>query len=175
LALITQTHSESEPLGATSWGGSVLLGVHVAPRLALEFEPSFAGTYSSRYTYRPGPSWTADVVASRRDTYFSFQARTRAGVLEPVIGVSYVHEKIRRHATTGGATYFDDERSDGRFAVVGGLDAAFEIAPGFHFVPTLRVVVVMRPESRGGNDPIGSDTSTGSVLFRYGAGARVTF
>lgn len=175
LTFMTQTHSATEPLGGTTWGGSALFGVQVSPRLAVEFEPSFGGAYSWEYTYRPGPSWTADVVASRRDTFFSFQLRTRVGVLEPVVGVSYVRGRISRHATTRGTTYFDDGRSDNGIAAVGGLDAAVKLALHVYFVPTFRVLVVARPAAQNSIDPLGEQTNTGAFVFRYGAGARVTF
>jgi hypothetical protein len=175
LTLMTQAHSTTEPLGGTTWGGSVLCGVQVSPRLAVELEPSFGGAYSWEYSYRPGPSWTADVVASRRDAFFSLQLRTRVGVLEPVVGVSYVRGRISRHATTGSTTYFDDGRSDNGVAAVGGLDAALKLAPRFYFVPTFRVLVVARPATRDSLDPLGDETATGRFVFRYGAGARVTF
>jgi len=109
---VTQTHSDREPIGGTTQGGSALFGVQVSPRVAIEFEPSLAGRYSWRYTYRPSPSLTADVVASRHDTFFPIQARIRLGILEPVVGVAFVHGRISRHATVGTGTYFDDSRSD---------------------------------------------------------------
>ena len=130
---VTQTHSDREPIGGTTQGGSALVGVQVSPRLAIEFEPSLTGRNSWQYTYRPSPSLTANVVASRRDTFFPIQARIRLGVLEPVVGVAFVHGRISRHATVGGGTYFDDSRSDDNLAFVGGVDAALNLAP--HFVP----------------------------------------
>jgi hypothetical protein len=173
---VTQTHSVTEPLGGTTWGGSVLFGVQVSPRMAVEFEPSFEGPYSWEYTYRPGPSWTAHVVASRRDTFFSFQLRTRVGVLEPVVGVGYVHARVSRHATVGSSTYFDDGRSDDGIAAVGGLDAPVKLASHFFFVPTFRVLVRAGSATQHSFiDPLGEQTSTGPFVFRYGAGARVTF
>ena len=80
---LTQTHSDSQPLGGTTWNGSAFVGGWVSPRLAIEFEPSFGRTFSWEYSYRPGPSFTADVVASRRDTFWAAQVRTRIGVVEP--------------------------------------------------------------------------------------------
>lgn len=170
---VEQTHSRAEPLGGTTWGGSALFGVQVSPRVAVEFEPSFGGPFSWEYTYRPGPSRTADVVASRRDTFFSVQTRIRLGVLEPVVGLSFVHGRISRHATAAGRPYFEDSRSDNRFAVTGGVDAAFNLASHFYFVPTFRVLV-SAPRATP-NDPLGRQTTTGSIVFRYGAGARVAF
>src|SRR5690242_17230071 len=72
--LVTQAHSDF-PLGGTTIGGSVLVGVRVAPRVSIEFEPSFGGSYSWEYTYRPAPSLMATVLASRRDLFFPVQAR----------------------------------------------------------------------------------------------------
>jgi hypothetical protein len=84
--VVTQTHSNDQPLGGTSLGGSALFGVRVSPRVGIEFEPSFGASYSWQYTYRPFPSATAIVVAARRDTFFPVQARIRMRVLEPVVG-----------------------------------------------------------------------------------------
>lgn len=159
-------------LGGTTWGGSVLFGVQVSPRLSVEFEPSFAGEFTDDYTYRPGPSRVARVVSTRRDTLFTFQLRWRIGALEPVAGVSYVRDRTRRHATyvPGGGTYFDDQQSGGVLGVATGLDAALRLASHVFLVPTCRLIV--RPTSNGpGEDP----TDAGSLVFRYGAGARVTF
>jgi hypothetical protein len=174
--VVTQTHSDREPLGGTTRGGSALFGVYVSPRVAVEFEPLFVGRYSSQYTYRPSPSLIANVVASRRDTFFPIQARIRLGVLEPVVGVAFVHERIRRHATVGSANYFDDNRSDHNVALAGGVDAALRLASRFDIVPSFRVLVTSRgTTSVPFGDPLGDDTRTGSVVFRYGAGARVAF
>src|SRR2546421_6461973 len=65
--LVTQTESGNKPIGGTIWGGRALFGVQVSPRVAVEFEPSFKGSYSWEYTYRPTPSLTADVLAARRN------------------------------------------------------------------------------------------------------------
>ena len=172
--VVTQTHGDAEPLGGTTWGGSALFGVRVTPRVGIEFEPSFGGPYSWEYSYKPASSLTADVVASRRDTFFSGQARIRLGVIEPVAGVSYVHGKITRHATIGSTTYFDDNASEDGIAVVGGVDAALKLASHFYFVPTFRVFLLPRT-TPSEFDPFREQTSTGSLAFRYGAGARVTF
>ena len=173
---VYQTQSEDDHVGGLAWGGSVLFGVQVSPRVAIEFEPSFGGAYSWEYTYRPGPSRTADVVASRRDPFFSFQMRHRAGVLEPVAGVSYVLGRISRHATSGGRPYFDDARSQNSLALVGGLDAGIELTPHVFLVPTARVYYVVRPGTADPfNDPLSEQTSIGPFTFRFGAGARVTF
>ena len=171
---VTATQPDDRPLGGTTFGGSVMFGIRVSPRVAIEVEPSFGGSYSWQYTYRPGPSLVATVVASRRETFFPVQARIRAGVLEPVVGVGIAHARIARHATLGATAYFDDSRSDNDLALVGGLDAAFKLASNVYFVPTLRVLVVPR-ESDSPDDPLGSQTSTGSLIFRYGVGTRVVF
>jgi hypothetical protein len=106
LNLVTRTRPDADPerLGGTVRGGSVVFGVQVSPRVSVEFEPSFGEPFSWEYRYRPSPTLTANVVASRRDSFFSFQVRTRVGALEPVVGLSYLHAKVGRHATlTGGA------------------------------------------------------------------------
>ena len=179
LNLVTRTHTDADPerLGGTVRGGSVVFGVQVSPRVSVEFEPSFGEGYSWEYRYRPTPTLAAFVVASRRDSFFSFQVRTRVGVLEPVVGLSYLHAKVGRDATlAGGAPYFDESRTDHGLAVVGGLDAAVRLAPHVYFVPTFRLLAGGRwtPESVSG-DPLGNDTRTGLFTFRYGAGVRVTF
>ena len=171
---VTATHSDDQPLGGTTVGGSALFGVQVSPRVAIEVEPSFGGSYSWQYTYRPSPSLVATVVASRRDTFFPVQARIRAGVLEPVVGVGIAHGRIERHATVGNTPYFDDNRSDNDIALVAGLDAAFKVASNVYIVPTFRVLVVPRG-SDSPDDPLGAQTSTGSFIFRYGVGTRVAF
>jgi hypothetical protein len=174
---VTQTHSNEEPLGGTTPGGSAFFGIRVSPRLAIEFEPSFGGAYSWEYTYIANASgFSAHVIASRRDAFFPVQARVRVGVLEPVVGVGFVHGRISRHATWSrdGRAYFDDSRSDTDPALVAGLDAALKLTPRVCVVPTLRMLVLRRgPRSLG--DPLGAQTSTGSFVFRYGIGARVAF
>lgn len=170
----TRSHEDDAPLGGTTWGGSVLFGVEVSRRVALEFEPAFGGAYSWEYTYRPSPALTADVVASRRDTFFSGQARLQLGALEPVVGLSYVHGRISRRATLRNTNtlYFDDSGSDSRLAIVGGVDAPLRLAPHFYFVPTFRVFVAPVGNS---SDAFSEQTSTGSFEFRYGAGVQVRF
>jgi hypothetical protein len=72
--------------------------------------------------------------------------------------------------------YFDDSRSDDNVAFVGGVDAALNLATHFYLVPTFRLLVSApgaTPDSAG--DPLGAQTSTGSLVFRYGVGARVAF
>lgn len=158
-------------LGGSTWAGSVLFGVQVSPRLAVELEPSYAGEFRDEYTYRPGPSRIARVVSTRRDTFFTFQLRWKIGALEPVAGVSYVRDRTRRLATyvPGGSTYFDDRHSGGVLGVATGLDASLRLAPHVFLVPTFRLVV--RPGSGAATDT----TRAGPFVFRYGAGARVTF
>src|SRR5436190_16100720 len=72
-ALVTQPQSDDDPLGGTTGSGSAVFGVQLSPRIAIEVEPMFSGTHSWQYSYRPSPALTADVVASRRDTFYSFQ------------------------------------------------------------------------------------------------------
>jgi hypothetical protein len=179
VSAVTQTHSAGEPLGGTTWGGSAVFGVQVSPRVAVEFEPSFGGPYSWEYTYRPSTTVTADVVASRRDSFYSFQVRTRVGVLEPVVGLGYVHGRISRHATfDNGTPYFDDSRSDNGLAFVGGLDAAVKLTSRLQFVPTFRLLARGQPAipvNPFNGDPLGRDTRTGLFVLRYGAGVRVIF
>jgi hypothetical protein len=67
-------------------------------------------------------------------------------------------------------------RSENNLALVGGVDAALQLVPHLYLVPTFRMLAVATgtsPDSPG--DPLGAQTSTGSFLFRYGAGARVAF
>jgi hypothetical protein len=171
--LVTQTHSDREPMGGTTQGGSALFGVQVSPRVAIEFEPSFGGRYSWQYTYRPSISRIANVVASRRDTFFPVQARIRLGVLEPVVGVSFVYTRLSWQSTAGS----DVSRTDDNVALVGGVDAALKLVSSLYVVPTFRVLYLATgtssPDLAG--DPIGAQTSTGSFVFRYGVGARVAF
>jgi hypothetical protein len=174
--LVTQTHSDREPIGGTTHGGSALFGVTVSPHVAIEFEPSFGGRNSWEYTYRPSPSLLARVVASRRDTFFPVQARIRLGVLEPVLGVGFVYTRISRHATVAeGGTYFDDSRTEDNVALVGGVDAALQLVSSLYVVPTFRVLFLATGSPGTLTDPLGAQTSTGSWVFRYGVGARVGF
>jgi hypothetical protein len=170
--LVAQTRADDQPLGGTTFGGSALFGVRVASNVAIEFEPSFGGSYSWQYTYRPAPSLTATVIPSRRDTFLPVQARTRMSVLEPVAGVAIVRSTIGRHATVGDTTYFDDSRSENALALVGGLDVACKVAAHVYLVPTFRVFIGPRGSS---GDPLGEQTSTGAFTFRYGVGMRAGF
>jgi hypothetical protein len=179
IAALTQTHSETEPLGGTGASGSALVGVWLTPRVAVEVEPAFGPEFSWQYSYRPGPSVSADVVSSRRDTFLSFQVRTRVGMLEPVLGVGYAHGHTTRHATlTTGATYFDDESSNDAIGVSAGLDAPLRVARHLEVFPTLRLLFVGRPRPAAPPLPqaaLFDQTGTGSVALRYGVGARVRF
>lgn len=171
---VTQTRGDDQPLGGTTVGGAALVGVRVSSRVSIEFEPSFGSSYSWQYTYRPAPSLTATVIASRRDTFFPVQARFRMSVLEPVAGVAVVHSTIGRHATVGATTYFDDSRAENHLALVGGLDVAIAVAAHVHLVPTFRVLIGPRGSDAPG-DPLGEQTSTGTFTFRYGVGVRAGF
>lgn len=176
-AVHVQPHGDSDPLGGTTWSGSVLLGAHVSPGVALECETYFSGAFSNDYSYRPGPSSVVDVTARRRDTFVAFQLRTRvAPSFEPVVGASYVLEQVSRHAAfaNGGSTYFDDAETRHGFAVVGGLDAPVSVGPRFSIVPSFRVFVTTS-RSAEAFDPLGADTQTGSVAVRFGIGGRVVF
>jgi hypothetical protein len=177
LTVFTQTEPEGQPLGGTTWNGSVFVGGWVSPRVAIEFEPSFGRTFSWRYSYRAGASFTADVMASRRDTFWAGQVRTRLGVIEPVVGLAFMRTNRQRHATTNGRPYFDDLRIDNGLAGVVGLDAPVRIAPHVYLLPTFRALVNFKsaPDTSEFGDPLGDQTSAGRLLFRYGAGMRVAF
>jgi hypothetical protein len=92
-----------------------------------------------------------------------------------VVGLAFVTGKISRHATIGGATYFADSRGVGNVAVVAGLDAALDLTSHVSLVPTFRVLITRPGTPAAQRDPLGDQTSTGSLLIRYGAGARVAF
>ena len=177
ITVFTQTEPDGQPLGGTTWNGSVFVGGWVAPRVAIEVEPSFGRTFSWQYSYRAGPSFTADVVASRRDTFWAGQVRTRVGVFEPVVGLAFMRTNRQRHATTNGRPYFDDLRIDNGLAGVVGLDAPLRIAPHAYLLPTFRALLNFKsaPDTSEFGDPLGDQTSAGRLLFRYGAGVRVTF
>ena len=68
-------------------------------------------------------------------------------------------------------------RIENGIAGVLGLDAPVKIAPNIYLLPTFRVLLDFGSvaDSSDLSDPLGEQTSAGSVLFRYGAGARVTF
>jgi hypothetical protein len=172
----TQTTSDT-PLGGTTWNGSVFVGGWVSDRLAIEFEPSFGRTFSWEYSYRPAASLTADVVASRRDTFWAAQVRTRVGVVEPVVGLAYVRSDRQRHATVAGRRYFDDVLKENGVAGVLGVDAPVRIAPHVYLLPTFRLLLNLGAVSESSDlgDAFEDQTSAGSLLFRYGAGLRVTF
>ena len=173
-AVHTQTHSTSEPLGGTGASGSALFGVWLTPRVAVDVEPTFGPAFSWQYSYKPGPSLTADVDVSRRDTSLLFQLRVRAGALQPVVGAGFVHGHVTRHATlASGATYFDDESSDQVFTMSAGVDAPFRVAPHVEVFPTLRLLFTGRNTAVAGL--LFDQAATGSLAVRYGVGARVRF
>ena len=174
VTFVTQTRSTNLQPGGTTWGGSVLFGVPLSPRLSVEFEPLFVGSLAEQYTYSPTPSTSARVITRRRDTFFTFQVRARTGFLEPVVGVSYVRGAASRQATLidPPSPYFDDRQSQHALAVMGGIDAAVRLTSHVFFVPTFRTFVVARPSPEG---PIGQQTRGGRFAFQYGAGVRVVF
>ena len=177
ITVFAQTEPDGQPLGGTTWNGSVVVGGWVSPRIAIEFEPSFGRTFSWQYSYRAGASFTADVVASRHDTFWAGQVRTRLGVVEPVAGLAFMRTNRQRHATTNGRPYFDDLRIDNGLAGVVGLDAPVRIAPHVYLLPTFRALLNFKtaPDTSQFGDPLGDQTSAGRLLFRYGAGMRVAF
>ncbi len=164
--------SVSSSVGGTTWSGSVMFGAQISPRVAIEFEPSFTGTFDREYTYPPSLSTLVHVDATRRDAAFTSQLRLTCGVLEPVFGFSYVRRRARWYATyvPGGRLYFDDRRADTLLAFVSGIDAALRVGPRVAVVPTFRLM--MRPTS---DSTFKDPTSAGPIVFRYGAGARVSF
>ncbi len=174
-AWLTQTHSALEPLGGTTWDASLLVGVWMSSHVALEFEPILGRTFSSPYSYRAAPDLVANVVASRRDSYFPVQVRFRLGSVEPVFGGGYLHATEARHATlSSGQLYFDDERSDDSVAVTLGLDVPLSVSRHVAVLPGIRLLAPIRGTGVK-SDPIQRDTNTGGVALRYGVGARVDF
>lgn len=174
VSVVKETRSETLQPGGTTWGGSLLFGISLSPRVSAEFEPLFTASLDSgQYTYRPSPSLLARVTTHRRDTFFTFQFRARTGLLEPVVGGSYIYASARRHATIvdSGRTYFDDRRSQRGVALVGGIDGSFKLTSHVVVVPTFRAFLVVR-STEGFT---GEETSGGSFAFRYGLGTRVTF
>jgi hypothetical protein len=175
VTFLTQTNADGrteEQLRGTTLGGSVVLGVQVSPRLSVEFEPSFGRSFTApEYTYRPWIDRAVNVVSTGKDSFFTFQLRGRIGVLEPVVGVSYVRVRSSRRAiyVPGGGTYFDGDLSGYTFALAGGIDAAVKVAPHLYFVPTFRLFIVPR-------SPLATAPPyAGKLVFRGGAGARVSF
>jgi hypothetical protein len=175
VSFTTETQAAApEWQGGTTWSGSVVVGVQVNRRLSVEFEPSFGGEVTVEdYSYRPSPSLVAEVVSRARDTFFTFQLRGKAGVLEPVGGVSYVRSAIHRHAAfvPGGQTYFDDESTHRTLAFAGGLDAAFRVSPHVAVVPTFRLFIVPRASPSPPHDAV----SDASIVVRTGVGVRAMF
>jgi hypothetical protein len=172
----TQTRlDKGSQLGGTTWNGSVFVGGWISPRVAIEFEPSFGRTFSGRYSYHlsASPASRVDVVTSRRDTFWAAQVRRRVGGVEPVLGLAYMRSRLQRRATFSfsGNTYFDDSGAENSFAFVLGLDAPVKIAPHVFLLPTFRLLLT----TSGSFGPLGRDTNAGDLIYRYGAGARVTF
>jgi hypothetical protein len=168
-----QPKSESvEYPGGTTWGGTVLLGGELFRRVAGEVEVSANGELTDEFRYQPFPDQSARVVWTRRDTFYTFQLRWRAGVLEPVAGLSYIRSTARRNARLipSDQPYFDDRQSDDALAVAAGLDAAIKLRPRFDLVPTFRVIA--RPSEP---EPFHNTKNAGPMVFRFGAGLRVNF
>ena len=57
---VTQAHSDTEPLGGTTWGGSVVFGVQVSRRVAIEFEPTRTYTLEDARQFLTGQGLDAD-------------------------------------------------------------------------------------------------------------------
>jgi hypothetical protein len=126
--LITQNSAGDSRTSATGIGktsdGALVVGVHVSRRVAIEVEPSWSGSAEQQvYSLNPSPSTTVKVASSQRTTFVTFGVRTRIGVLEPVVGFSYVGRTITRRGTDqNGRPYYDDEQSSGGMALAGGVD-----------------------------------------------------
>lgn len=177
LGLFTQTHPDAvEPLGGTTLSASALIGTWLSSHIAIEAEPTFAAAFSQEYSYPPIPDQTfqADVVASRRDSYFPVQIRLRVSKLEPVFGGGLRHGKEREVATFRGEPYFDNSRSDNGFFVTVGLDVPVAVSPRVSLLPSFRLLT-----STGKNSEpefgVAQQTQTGAVAMRLGVGARVSF
>ena len=174
VSVVRETRSETFQPAGTTWGGTLLLGLPLSPRVSLEFEPSFIGSLDpGEYTYRPGPSLQAHVTTHRRDTFFTVQFRARTRLLEPVVGGSYVYARARRHATfvPSGSLYFDDRQAQRGVALAAGLDGSVKLTPRVFIVPTFRAFFV----ARSTEGVIGEQTGGGPFVFRFGVGTRVTF
>jgi len=174
VSVVSETRSETIQPAGTTWGGSLLLGLPLSPRVSLEFEPSFIGSLDpGEYTYRPSPSLQAHVTTHRRDTFFTIQFRARTRLLEPVVGGSYVYARARRHATfvPSGSLYFDDRQAQRGVGFAAGLDGSFRLTPRVFVVPTFRAFFI----ARSTEGFTGEQTSGGPVTFRFGVGTRVTF
>ena len=171
IAALAQSHSETE-VGGTTWDASVLVGVWLKPHIAVEFEPTFGRTFSSTYSCRPAPDFLANVITSRRDTYFPVQVRFRIGPIEPLVGGGYLRTTEEAHATVDrGQAYFDDERSANGFVVTFGADVPVTVSSRVAVFPSVRVLVPARDRS---GDAI-AQTDTGAFALRFGVGARVAF
>lgn len=163
-------------LGGDGFGGSVLFGGWVSRRMAIELEASFSPTFSNQFLdIDANPP--ANRVPSRRDTFWSGQLRLRARAVEPVFGVAYRHSVLRTQVFQSGEAPLDNEVSDNGVAVVLGVDAPLKVASHVDILPTLRMVLaggrgIMLVAANGSG---GTDTFTGLVTLRYGAGVRVRF
>lgn len=161
-------------LGGTTWSGSALFGVHLSPRVGIEFEYAFGGKlHGKEYTYSPFRSGTVRVVPSGHDAFFTGQIRGKFRTFEPVAGLSYVRSQAMRHATyiPNGGTYFRDVWDENTVGLAAGLDAAFPVAPHFSVVPTFRTFLILRSSP----SPSGTRVGGPPLVLRYGAGARVSF
>ncbi len=167
----TQTRPDDRlRLGGTTWNGSVFVGGWVSPRVAIEFEPTFGRTFSGQRSYGlfASPLGRVNEVVSRRETFWAAQMRNRVGGVEPILGLAYMRANVQRQATfVSGSPYFDDSSVGNGFAFVLGLDAPVKIAPHVFLLPTFRLLSKFWGSGDAGD--------TGDLIFRYGAGARVTF
>lgn len=160
-------------LGGNGFGESVLFGRWVSQWMGIELETSFAPTFSNQFQ-----GGVATRLPSRRDTFWSGQVRLRTRGVEQVFGVAYRHSVLRTHITfQNGETPLDDEASDDGVAVVLGVDAPLKVASHVDILPTFRMVLaggrgIMLVAANGSG---GTDTFTGLVTLRYGAGVRVRF
>ena len=88
-------------------------------------------------------------------------------------GLAFVRGQISRHATIGTGPYFDDSDTDNALALVGGLDVGIPVTSHVYLVPTLRLLLTFTGTASTG--PLESQTETGTLMIRYGAGVRVAF
>jgi hypothetical protein len=139
--LLTQSSAGDSRTSATGIGTtsdrSLVVGVQVSRRVAIEVEPSWSGSAQQQaYSYSPSPSTPVNVASSQRTTLVTFGVRTRVGALEPVVGLSYVGRTITRHATfADGGLYSSDEQSRSGMALAGGVDLGLKIASGCPLLP----------------------------------------
>jgi hypothetical protein len=165
---VSEAESDTAPLAGTVLGGRGLFGVKVSPRVAIEFEPSFTTTDSVESTYRPTPTIVAHVVTSRWNAFYTGQVRLRFANIEPVMGLSYLHAGISESGY-----YLNASGTNNGLAVVGGVDVGLPLTSRIFLVPTIRVLVTITDTTS--SDPLRSDTDTGALFVRYGAGVRVVF